>query len=421
MCAGPGMNAWPFPFADRSASEPRLPVFLALVFAYILSQFFRAFLAIVAGDLSRDIGLTAADLGAISAVWFIAFAMAQFPVGWALDRIGPRRTMAGLMVLAVAGALWLSTATTYAGCLASMALIGIGCSPILMGSLYVFARTYPIERFAMMSSFIIGFGSAGSLLGATPLALAVEAVGWRATMVGIAGVTALSALVLLAIVRDPPRLDQAGGSDSILGGLSEIAAIRSLWLLLPITATSYAVVIATRSLWIAPFFKDVHGFGATEIGHAALVMSIAMSLGALAFGPIERIVGSAKATTLVGCAITGALFVTLGFTGAGGALWSILLLTAIGAIGLSYGILMAHARLFFPAHLIGRGVTFMNFAFIAGAGVVQWLSGLSVQAMQEAGAAPGLVFGRLFLAFGLALLGACALYAFSPARPRPVP
>ena len=41
---------------------------------------------------------------------------------------------------------------------------------------------------------------------------------------------------------------------------------------------------------------------------------------------------------------------------------------------------MAHARLFFPARLLGRGVTFMNFAFIGGAGVVQWLSGRFVQA-----------------------------------------
>ena len=63
-----------------------------------------------------------------------------------------------------------------------MALIGIGCAPVLMASLYVFGRTYPPERFAMLSSLIIGLGSVGNLLGATPLALAVEAFGWRAAM-----------------------------------------------------------------------------------------------------------------------------------------------------------------------------------------------------------------------------------------------
>ena len=65
-----------------------------------------------------------------------------------------------------------------------MALIGIGCSAALMGSLYLFARTYPLERFAMLCSLLIGLGAAGNLAGATPLALASEAFGWRAAMRG---------------------------------------------------------------------------------------------------------------------------------------------------------------------------------------------------------------------------------------------
>ena len=55
------------------------------------------------------------------------------------------------------------------------------------------------------SSLIIGLGSAGNLLGATPLALAVEAWGWRAAMTGIAAVTAASAaLTVLALRRGRP-------------------------------------------------------------------------------------------------------------------------------------------------------------------------------------------------------------------------
>ena len=47
-------------------------------------------------------------------------------------------------------------------------------------------------------------------------------------------------------------------------------------------------------------------------------------------------------------------------------------------------ILMAHARQFFPEHLIGRGMTFVNFLFIAGAGAVQSASGWFI-AQQRAG------------------------------------
>ncbi len=393
-----------------------MTAFLLLLFAYILSQFYRAFLAIVAADLNRDLGLTAADLGSLSAIWFAAFAASQFPVGWALDRIGPRRTCAGLLVVAVAGATWLAVAQSFAECLAAMALIGIGCSAALMGSMYIIARVSPIERFAMLSSLLIGLGAAGNLAGATPLALASEAFGWRAAMLAIAAITAASALLIAISLRDPPRVE-AAGSGSALAGLAEIASLRALWLLLPLTFVSYAVVIATRSLWIAPFLERVHGFDALGRGNAALIMAIAMSFGALAYGPIERWLGDPKLTTLIGAALTGLSYLALGFLGDRSATLAVSLLAAIGAFGLTYGILMAHARLFFPAGLIGRGVTFLNFVFIGGAGVVQWLSGRFVQGAQDSGADPATTFGLLHLGFGAALLLATALYLLAPARP----
>ena len=66
-----------------------------LCLAYVLSQFFRAFLAVLSGPLERDLGTTPDDLAFASGLWFLVFAAMQIPVGWALDRIGPRRTAAG--------------------------------------------------------------------------------------------------------------------------------------------------------------------------------------------------------------------------------------------------------------------------------------------------------------------------------------
>ncbi|WP_371877299.1 MFS transporter [Alsobacter ponti] len=391
-------------------------MFSILLFAYVLSQFFRAFLAIVAGELSRDLGLDAAQLGDLSAVWFASFALAQFPVGLALDKLGPRRTMGLFFVLAVAGAGAFAAATSFTGALAAMALIGVGCSPVLMSSMYVFGRLYPPERFAMLSSLMIGLGSAGNLLGAAPLAWSVQAVGWRASMAAIAAVTALSCALAVLLLRDPPALPTKHEHASFRAGLGQILRLRVLWLMLPLALTSYAVVIAVRSLWIAPFLGQVHGFDAAERGNAALVMAVAMSLGALAYGPVERYLGDARLTCLIGGVVTGLALLALGMLGDRSAALALALLAFIGAAGLSYGILMAHARTFFPPGLLGRGVTFMNFLFIAGAGVVQWASGRFVRAGGEAGDAPSLVFGQLHTVFGALLLAACAVYAFAPSR-----
>ena len=73
-----------------------------LVLGYVLSQFYRSFLAVLTPVLGADLGATAADLSFASGLWFFVFAAMQIPVGWALDRFGPRRTAALLLALGLA-------------------------------------------------------------------------------------------------------------------------------------------------------------------------------------------------------------------------------------------------------------------------------------------------------------------------------
>ena len=390
--------------------------FLVLLLAYVLSQFFRAFLAIIAENLTRDVGLDARQLGDLSAIWFASFAIAQFPVGIALDRFGARVTIAGFMVLAVAGAAWFAAVTSFAGALAAMALIGIGCSPVLMGSLFVFGRTFPPERFAMLASLMIGLGSTGNLLGAAPLAWAVSAFGWRTSMLAIAVVTAVSCALVLALLREPPRAEAAPRTDGRKVGLVDLLRVRALWLMVPLTLVGYAFVIAIRSLWIAPYLQLTHGFDQVARGEAALAMAASMSVGALAYGPIERWIGSPKRTVAAGSLLTALSLAALGAFGHLSAMAAVLIFAAIGAFGMTYGIMMAHARAFFPPELLGRGVTLMNFVFIAGAGVVQWISGRFVKATTDSGWPPAEVFATLHLGFAAVLAVATVVYMFTPAR-----
>lgn len=392
--------------------------FLVILFGYVLSQFYRAFLAVIAADLSRDLGLGPGALGNLSAIWFISFALSQFPLGMALDRFGPRRSMSGLFLVAVAGAMLFSFANNFGEAAVAMALIGIGCSPILMGSMYYFGRTAPPEKFAILGSMVVGFGSFGNLLGSAPLSYAASTIGWRASMVGIAAMTALSALLIFLVIKDPPQAkNESGTQHGFFDGLFAIFSMRPILLMAPFSLISYASIAALRGLWVAPYFGTVHGFDATERGHAALLMATAMSLGALAYGPMEQKFGGAKPVIVAGCAVTLVMLFALYFLGASSAIGSLVLYALLGFFGMSYAILLAHSRLFFPAHLLGRGVTTMNFLSIGGAGLLQFLSGAFVEHRLASGYQGDDVYGALHGLIGILLLASFLLYLKVPARP----
>jgi predicted MFS family arabinose efflux permease len=393
-------------------------MFLALLFPYLLSQFYRAFLAVVADDLSHDLGLDAAGLASMQAAFLLAFALSQIPVGLALDHLGPRRTLAFGMCSAVVGSVLLSVSTRPWHGMLAMTLIGAGCAPVLMTGFYLIARSYPPARFATMSSLLLGLGSLGDPLSGTPLAIAVGAFGWRHTMLGMAGLTATSLTYVAIVLRDPPRVDVPGGSISPLAGAKQILAIRALWAIIPLALVSYACVIATRGLWIVPYLEAVHGFGPNALSLSATAMGFAIAAGALLYVPLNRLFGNAKYTAVAGVAVTVVGWLVLGLFGNRSGALALGLLLLVGALGMHFAIVMAHARSFMPTHLLGQGVTMMNLVFFLGAGLGQWLSGRYVRAAELASVPSPDIYGRLFTGFGLVLGAALAVYLLTPRERR---
>ncbi len=380
---------------------------ILLCLAYVLSQFFRAFLAVLSGVLQQDLGTGPDDLAFASSLWFLSFAAMQLPVGWALDRIGPRRTGSVLLLIGGGGgALLFAMATSSLHINIAMLLIGVGCSPVLMASYYIFAREYPPARFATLAALMLGVGSVGNLVASYPLALATEWIGWRASMVGLAVATGVVAVGLFFTVRDPAAVtsDEKG---SVFGLLK----MPVMWAILPLMFVNYAPAGAFRGLWIGPYLNDVFGLNTAQIGQATLVMGLAMIAGTLIYGPLDRILGTRKWVVFTGNIAAALMIFTLVALIDLNVFVSVALMAMIGIFGGSFPVMIAHGRSFFPAHLVGRGVTLMNLFGIGGVGVMQFASGRIHQTYAGGDAAAPYVAILLF--FGLSLLMGALIYLFS--------
>ncbi len=383
----------------------------ALVAAYVLSQFYRAFLAVLAPMLIADLGVTAAQLSTASGLWFAAFAAMQLPVGWALDRIGPRKTASALFLVAgTAGAALFTLANGALAINGAMVLLGMACSPVLMAPYYICARVYPPAIFATIASAMIGVGSLGNVAGSIPLALAAEAFGWRGAMAGLTALTFVVGIAVTLLVRDPKAEDGPQQKGSVL----DLLKLPALWLIFPIMFVHYIPAAALRGLWAGPYMAEVYGANAAVIGWVTLAMGLAMVVGSLAIGPLDRVFGTRKWVILTGNVIGAGACAALFAFPQGGVILSAVLLSAIGFFTMTYALIIAHARSFFPAHLTGRGVTLMNLFGISGVGFAQIFTGRLYDA--TTGGDPALPYQALFAVFaGLLVLG-CLIYLFSRDR-----
>ena len=197
---------------SQATSEPsRAPAVMtvalligALCAIYVVSQFLRNSVGVIAPDLAAELDLAPQALGMLSSAFFLAFAAAQVPLGVAIDRYGPKTCMLASIGLAVLGCAVFAWAETVTGLTLGRILMGLGCSSFLMGPLAIYTRWFRPEQFSTLAGVMLGVGTIGTLFATAPLAVSAELYGWRTTFLFVGAGAAVVGLLVLAIVRDDP-------------------------------------------------------------------------------------------------------------------------------------------------------------------------------------------------------------------------
>lgn len=394
------------------AARASLPLFLVFAAGYFLSYFLRSANAVLAPDLQADVGLGPADLGLMTAAFYAAYAAAQFPVGAALDRWGPRRVAAGLMLLGVAGALVFAAGRDLATLAVGRVLLGVGLGSVLLAGLKAFALWWPPHRFATVSGLYFASGSLGALLAASPLAWANAAIGWRATFVVAAGVVALvAALIALRTPATPTRragAERVEGAGDAPGTGAQVAALMALGFAFTGPAVGF------QTLWAGPYLYDAYGADAATTGRLLLVLSLGISAGYAASGALADRFGLARVTVLAAAAFVAAQAALAALDPA------VAPLAAVAALYAAYGftgghcvLVLSNARALLGAARSGRATGAINAASIGGVFALQWAMGWVVESV---GGADGY---RVALAATAALTGVALTAHLLVRRARP--
>lgn len=355
-----------------------LDVFLPFALGYYLSYLFRVINTLIAGDISRDVGLSPAELGMLSSAYFLSFGLFQLPLGLLLDRYGPRRVNAALLLVTAAGSVAFGLSQGLVSLVVARAVIGIGVASCLMGAIKAFVTWFPASRLATLNGWLIAMGGLGALTASLPLEAALRITDWRGVFIGIAALTAAVAAFTYKVVPEH-RQERVETFPELLAGLRQVFAAPVFWRFALPFALTFGIFQAVQGLWLGPWLRDVAGMDRKAVGDVLFWTALAMIVGLILFGNLaDRQVRRGRGVE--GLFVAGVLLslVPLACYGAG----------ITGGVGLSFpamtffmmtaSIAYSIVSRRFPPAMAGRVNTSVNMMVFGAAFALQWGIGVIV-------------------------------------------
>jgi predicted MFS family arabinose efflux permease len=353
-----------------------LRVFLPFAFGYFLSYLYRVVNAVLAPDLVADLDLDAANLGFLTSAYFLAFAAAQLPLGIFLDRFGPRRSEAGLLLFAAAGAFLFATATTTTGLIFGRALIGFGVGACLMAALKAYVIWVPGERLPLINGFHMSAGGLGAFAATKPVEMALQFTDWRGIFFVLAALTVLSSAIIFLFV---PEREGSMSKDSLadqLRGVGRVFSSPVFWRITPLTVLSQASFLAVQGLWVGPWLADVGGLERGAVANTLSIFAATTIVGFLVIGVVtERLArfGIRPLAVAIFC-MTAFIIVqadiVFGLSGTVLPMWVVYAFFGTSGI-VSFAVLSQS----FPPDMTGRVLTGINVLVFSFSFLGQWITG----------------------------------------------
>jgi MFS family permease len=344
-------------------------VFIPFALGHFLSWLLRSVNAMLAPSLVAQVGLTPAQLGMLTSTYFLAFAVAQLPVGIALDRYGPRRVQFVLLLVAAVGTLAFAGSRDFAGLAIARALMGLGLAACFMAAIKALTTWLPPHKAPSVQGYLIAAGALGAATATLPVRLALHHMSWQWMMIGLAAACIVVALLILLLAPTPPATAPRPFSRSALAETFAHPVFRETAMLVLIP---HAIFFGVQGLWIARWLADVPRYGEQAIAWLLYLGMAAVIFGSIAVGMLTEWAAKRGWRALDVAAAGVLLFVLIQCALASG--WRApqqllpVLFMLVGCVtGMEYSIITQAL----PAALTGRASTCLNLLIFIGAFAVQ--------------------------------------------------
>ena len=378
-------------------------VFFVFAFGYFLSTLLRAITATLSPTLTSEFGLQAADLGLLAGGYFLGFGSMQIPLGYLLDKHGPKKIVSSFLIIAFIGVTAFALSKNFSSLFISRILIGVGVSACLMGPLTAYRIWFADKYQQRLNSWMLMVGSFGYICSSLPVQLLLPNYGWRLVFGGLALLILIC--ICLILLTAPSWQDQDKENKDKVGSLTEVWKNGFFRSLIPIGIFNYGGMFAILTLWAGPWMTRVSGYTPFESATGLFWINVTMLFAFFLWGYILPKLSSLGLGTIkllkLGLPVSFLVLFIIILSGskAGSIHWTVYILSTI-----SLSLTQPAVALAFPKYLAGKAFTSFNLILFIGIFVTQWGIGLIIDLAQFFGFSEIFAFQISFFVFLLSCI-----------------
>ncbi|AZL15507.1 MFS transporter [Rickettsiales endosymbiont of Stachyamoeba lipophora] len=248
----------------------------ALFYAY--QYVLRVVPNLILPELTNHFGMNEQQIGQISGIYYIGYALMHIPVGIMLDRFKLKYVLPIMSLIATAGMIPLVISDVWVYPLLGRFLLGCGSTAAILGLFKIINLLFPPEKFSRMLSIAVTIGLGGAIYAGAPLDMLMVKIGWREI---IWGLIYLGVGLSVAFYLFIPRMDHIKPSKGT--PLQDLKIIFSHPTIILICITGGLMIGPLEGFadtWGKQFFKTVYNFDNQEAAWLTSLVFIGMCFGA---------------------------------------------------------------------------------------------------------------------------------------------
>ena len=258
-------------------------IFCVFALGFFISNLLRSITATLTPVLTTEFDLTAGNLGLLAGGYFLGFSLMQIPAGFLLDKYGPKKIVAYLLLIALISTISFAFAKNFTGLLISRFFIGVGVSVCLMGPLTGYRVWFEEKYQQRANSWMLMVASFGFVISTLPVQVLLPMIGWRSIFLLIAFLILLSIILIVLFIPSWNSSTQNQISNKT-GKFSDVWKNKFFISLMPLAFFNYGGVQAIQTLWAGPWMLNVTGYTPLDSATGLFWINITMLIAFLVWG-----------------------------------------------------------------------------------------------------------------------------------------